>query len=115
MTEPDEALLWARDAVVRFWSKTDPEFCREVQAGFWDDSDRVKWRVQAYRAGAAASEARIKALEEALSDLLSLCENAAAGAFRNGVTDTSNTIDEGEVIAWRFMDNARALLKEADQ
>lgn len=67
------------------------------------------------QAGAAASEARIKALEEALSDLLSLCENAAAGAFRNGVTDTSNTIDEGEVIAWRFMDNARALLKEADQ
>jgi hypothetical protein len=58
---------------------------------------------------------RIKALEEALSDLLGLCENANAGAFRNGVTDHSNTVDEGEVIAWMIMDNARALLKEADR
>jgi hypothetical protein len=88
MTEPDNAQLWARLAAIH--PVLGP----------------------AYRAGAAASEARIKALKEALSDLLSLCENAAAGAFRNGVTDNSNTVDEGEVIAWRFMDNARALLKE---
>jgi len=68
------------------------------------------------RAGIAAYKTqRIKALEEALSDLLHLCENANVGAFRNGVTDHSNTMDEGEVIAWRFMDNARARLKEADQ
>ena len=54
-------------------------------------------------------------LRSALSDLYCLCENANEGAFRNGVTDYSNTMDEGEVLAWKHMDRARALLKEADQ
>ena len=63
MTKPDEALLWARDAAWRPWVE-DPEYCRQVQAGDWDNEPVVEWRAQAYRAGAAASEARIKALEE---------------------------------------------------
>jgi hypothetical protein len=58
---------------------------------------------------------RIKELEEGLSMLYDLCIYVKPSAFRNGVTDPTNTIDEGEVVAWRFMDNARALLKEPDQ
>ena len=50
-----------------------------------------------------------------MRDALDLCENANEGAFRNGVSDYSNTMDEGEVLAWKYMDHARALLKEADQ
>ena len=93
MTKPDEALLWARDAVVCPWAETDPEYCREVQAGWWDDEGNVEWRAEGYRAGAAASDARIKALEEALRDEINQCSN-----------------DE----CVRCIKN-RALLKEADQ
>jgi hypothetical protein len=79
----------------------------------------VAGMLEAYRRGVQAgledAEDECNRLKGALSDLLYLCENANAGAFRNGVTDNSNTMDEGEVIAWRFMDNARTLIKEADQ
>ena len=71
MTEPDEALLWARE--------------------------------------------RIKALEEGLSMLYDLFTHVKPSAFRNGVTDSTNTIDEGEVKAWLILDRAKALLKEPDE
>lgn len=106
MMNPDEALLWARDAVVRFWSKTDPDFCREVQAGFWDDSDRVKWRVQAYRAGAAASEARIKALEAEVRELKEALTATVMQATARQIPITNEI---------KFSAPIRAEMKEADQ
>jgi hypothetical protein len=113
MTEPDEALLWARERAAKWQDEggglAGPSYRKGNLDGLLGEE------LEGYRAGQAASAARIKALEGALSDLFHLCENANEGAFRNGVTDHSNTMDEGEVIAWRFMDNARALLKEADQ
>ena len=64
MTEPDEALLWARE----HWAN----ICHED--GFPDEAEAYRQGVKDeslatdalfYRAGAAASEARINALEEA--------------------------------------------------
>ena len=98
MTEPDEALLWARER----WAT----MCK--QAGFLgvaktyrrgDRDERLSDDANAYRAGAAASAERIKALEAALGHFLgSYCDTA--------FWDVEN---EPEVIA------ARALLKEPDQ
>ena len=95
MTEPDEALLWARE-------QSALPAVQTVTA-------------HAYRAGAAASAERIKALEEGLSMLCNLFTYVKPSAFRNGVTDPTNTIDEGEVQAGLILDRAKALLKEPDQ
>lgn len=48
MTEPDEALIWARS---------------QVPDGWYEAEEDLQWRADAYRAGQAASAARIKALE----------------------------------------------------
>ena len=79
MTKPDEALLWAREQSALPAVQTVTAY--------------------AYRAGAAASEARIKALEEALRPL------AHAALL------------QGEVLGLTTENvmTARALLKEADQ
>jgi hypothetical protein len=78
MTDPDEALWWARAQGYR-------ALALEI--------------AEAYRAGAAASEARIKALEEALQPL------------------AHATLRYPEVLGLTTEDvmTARALMKEADQ
>jgi hypothetical protein len=82
MTEPDEALIWARLAC--------------------GDNTREQRRLaDAYRAGQAASAERIKALEEVTQNLIAMFD-----------------CDDPEVSAraWdEALDEARALLKEADQ
>jgi hypothetical protein len=65
MTEPDEALLWARENRVTRLEPTP--YCNEVphiRLGVYDQ--QLLAEAHAYRAGAAASEARIEALKEAL-------------------------------------------------
>jgi hypothetical protein len=79
MTEPDEALLWARE-------QTEIVGLELVLAN-------------AYRAGAAASEARIKALEGFLRRLREW--------------DQMNPPMTGDHAAWAA--SIDALLKEADQ
>ena len=75
MGEPDEALLWARKSIVK------PSLHTAMAHG--------------YRAGAAASAARIKALEAVVRKLILLHDTP---------TRPGNTYEV-----------ARALLKEADQ
>lgn len=120
MTDADEALMWAKAptneqiialAVYRWRRAGGPpadysHFVIEVMRECW---------TEAYRAGAAASAERIKALEEGLSMLYDLFTHVKPSAFRNGVTDSTNTIDEGEVQAWLILDRAKALLKEPDE
>jgi hypothetical protein len=70
-----------------------------------------KWieRVVRERNEALAQNER---LAEALKGLLELCDHANAGAFKNGVTDATGSIDEGDYIAMQRMDAARAALKD---
>lgn len=49
----------------------------------------------------------------ALQDMLELCQHANGGAFSNGVTDATGSIDEGEVIAGKIEGRARAALAKA--
>ena len=67
MTEPDEALIWARKKAIE--GLRGSEFTRSADAkailgGGGDDWASVQIRTEAYRAGQAASAERIKALEE---------------------------------------------------
>ena len=78
MTQPDEALLWAREELATFWeglsSVRDADKAVHVANARSGASDndleeavmgRRHW-LEGHRAGAAASEARIRALKEAL-------------------------------------------------
>ena len=116
MTEPDEALLWAREQAKQLReAPNDPtrDLSAEIDVGMHDDE--LSDMAHGYRAGAAASAERIKALEEGLSMLYDLFTHVKPSAFRNGVTDSTNTIDEGEVQAGLILDRAKALLKEPDE
>ena len=66
MSEPDEALLWARERALKY---TNPALHNEIREGLLDHDFGITVLATGYRAGAAASEARIKALEEALRDI----------------------------------------------
>jgi predicted nuclease with TOPRIM domain len=91
MTEPDEALLWARE-------KTKARLSKPNSLDL-----RTRHLADAYRAGQAASAERIKALEE---------ENAAleemAGNLQVRISDMLEQLHErySEDFVW---------LKEADQ
>ena len=70
MTEPDEALMWAReqeklqlDLSDRFEKARLVEEA-QIDAGRYDAFDVIELRAEGYRAGQAASAERIKALEE---------------------------------------------------
>ena len=99
MTEPDEALLWARDDYAKQFRSRRSHVADSILSGFWDIEVEVRLPAHGYRAGAAVSAERIKELEAALGHFLgSYCDTA--------FWDVEN---EPEVIA------ARALLKESDQ
>lgn len=101
MTEPDEALLWARGAGM-------PIYQHHTLA-------------EAYRAGAAASAERIKELEAAIQQADKRLQDYADMA----VDQWNETVADGGITAWMVIrqelqtvvagDLARALLKEPDQ
>lgn len=63
MTEPDEALLWARENSAKQCDRDrEPRIAAAYRQGQYDD-DHLKADAQAYRAGQAASAERIKALD----------------------------------------------------
>jgi hypothetical protein len=113
MTEPDEALLWAREYwAARFEEDTHPKVASDYRSGRCDI--HIKSEVEAYRAGQAASAERIKALEEALRTGLT----AVAAAYLQGTNealynDRTDHKHDRIVVAWKA--EVRALLKEGDQ
>ena len=60
------------------------------------------------------SEALAKA-KEALQCMIELHQHANDGAFENGVTDPTGSIDEGNVRASRIYDYARAAVRAIDE
>ena len=116
MTKPDEALLWAREKLVKFWEQSGASrkdiamHVAMVRAGDYDRNlhDDVYLRrswLDGHRAGAAASEARIKALEEALWNALPHLEKC----FTHHAWHTERPFEP------HYITNIRALLKEGDQ
>lgn len=73
MTEPDAALLWAREDSARNVDALDlPEIALRVRAGEVDCDAHTQMKARCYRAGQQASEARVARLEAALQQI-SLC------------------------------------------
>lgn len=67
--------------------------------------------MEAYALSAIAMHrAEVERLREALETITSMCE--MHGEFSNGVTDSTGTIDEGNVRAGEIIGAARAALKE---
>jgi hypothetical protein len=56
--------------------------------------------------------AEVERLRAALENMVDLCMHATPDAFCNGNTDSTGTIDEGDMRAGRIIDEARAALKE---
>ena len=93
MTEPDEALLWARErAKRRFSSPVYINICAQIDAGDWDDD--LAYSAEAYRAGAAASDDRIKELEDGILDMVLYIEELAdIEDWNEVVADGGITVD----------------------
>jgi predicted amidohydrolase len=113
MSEPDEALMWARQ-----WRSDNlqalglPSLAQRVADGETDAT--LESFAQGYRAGQAASAERIKALEEAVRSGLS----AVSESYRQAVAEVQGYDRVAErhdqfVVAWKA--KARNLLKGADQ
>ncbi len=100
MTEPDEAVLWARERAHEY---ANPVYWDTIKNGHADHVWGIPEMAKGYRAGQAASAERIKALEEALRRLLAASEPVETYTHEVAVRL------EGAV------EHAEALLKEADQ
>ncbi|MCA2970986.1 MAG: hypothetical protein INH43_20915 [Acidobacteriaceae bacterium] len=112
MSEPDEAILWARERAARWQDEGGGLAGPSYRSGKLDDL--LGEEVEAYRAGQAASAERIKALEEVLREGLT----AVAAAYLQGTNeaihnDRTDHKHDRIVVAWKAA--VRALLKEADQ
>ena len=69
MTEPDEALLWAREDYAKQFRSRRSHVADSILSGFWDIEVEVSLPAHGYRAGAAASAERIKELEARVAEL----------------------------------------------
>jgi hypothetical protein len=52
-------------------------------------------------------------LVKALEAMIELCENASLDAFKNGVTDPTGSVDQGDVYAGEFIQQSREALAKA--
>jgi len=93
----------AADAIERLMRERDD--CRE-------DYLRESKIAAGYADALFRAERKVEKLREALQDLMD-CHHH--GDFRNGVTDASGTMDEGEHLAWLVYDRARAALAETEE
>ena len=130
MSEPDKAILWARERAARWQDESGGEAGPSYRSGKLDFL--LGEEVEGYRAGRAASAERIKALEEAGDLLAWLAKHPEIELSWGDVGDVSECLWRVHVRhggindrEWRLVDvghtpteaitNALALLKEADQ
>lgn len=121
MTEPDEALLWAREDYAEAFRRFKPHISEEILQGKWDGDGGVRLPAHGYRAGAAASAARIKELEGAVRSLIGIIK--VNGLLQDPIwihrgapkRQDGRPVFEQVAHARRAVNEARALLKETDQ
>ncbi len=83
MSEPDKAILWARERAARWQDESGGEAGPSYRSGKLDFL--LGEEVEGYRAGQAASAERIKALEGLLNHAEDLFDWAAQSDCENGV------------------------------
>lgn len=102
MTEPDEALLWARAEYATLLRPFDvgpqQDYISEaILNGLWDDDVAIRHSANGYRAGAAASAERIKELEARVAELEAALVKANEPLW---------FYSDEEGTAWRSMEEA---------
>ncbi len=119
MSEPDKAILWARERAARWQDESGGEAGPSYRSGKLDFL--LGEEVEGYRAGQAASAERIKALEEAIREAMRRLNEYADMT----VDEWDDSVADGGIMAWMVIRQElktvvvyrldRALLKEADQ
>jgi hypothetical protein len=95
--------LWAWDISSMLSALRDERNALRTKLAWWNEQSR-----EMLEAVEKAEDERDR-LRKALRDLLDLCSHAD---FKNGVTDATGTMDEGEHWAAVSIDRARAALGE---
>jgi hypothetical protein len=115
MSEPDEALIWAREDRAGK-AKRDFKHPLDVSSFLSGKRDYLLFRdAEAYRAGQAASAERIKALEGALKDSVTAMRITLDAVKRHNTESTTFLSGFPLHVMSRRIAEARNLLKEADQ
>jgi hypothetical protein len=119
VSEPDKAILWARERAARWQDESGGEAGPSYRSGKLDFL--LGEEVEGYRAGQAASAERIKALEEAIREAMRRLNEYADMT----VDEWDDSVADGGIMAWMVIRQElktvvvyrldRALLKEADQ
>jgi hypothetical protein len=122
MTEPDEALLWAREYAAALCGRfDDPKGAQLYRSGEYDDL--IDYTPEAFRAGQAAPTERIKALEE----LLNHAEDLFDWAAQSDCEDGAGSLNDAAAVTYlidapatkaailEIRELTRTLLKETDQ
>jgi hypothetical protein len=74
-TEPDEAMLWARERAMRdYQAMRDHDYAKWVGDGLKDNTPDVSRRAEAYRAGHAARDAEVAGLRARVAELEGVLE-----------------------------------------
>ena len=103
MSEPDKAILWARERAARWQDESGGEAGPSYRSGKLDFL--LGEEVEGYRAGQAASAERIKALKKLVQNLML---EVRARTMRSNTPLTTNIVE-------MTVPDRVALLKEADQ
>ena len=101
-----EARKWAKVAIF-----SDSEYVKAVD----QRADEIAAENATLTADLAAARETIEGIRGALQCMIELYQHANYGAFENGVTDPTGSIDEGNVIASRIYHKARAALAKANK
>jgi hypothetical protein len=110
MTEPDEALIWARDDLAGEFDVYKPYYAALIRRGREDAS--LSASAHAYRAGQAASAERIKALEEALRNSATAMQAHLEAVDKYNQENGTFLVGLGMRLMGVRIAEARALLKE---
>jgi len=120
VSEPDKAILWARERAARWQDESGGEAGPSYRSGKLDFL--LGEEVEGYRAGQAASAERIKALEGLLNHAEDLFDWAAQSDCENGVRSLNKAAaatyladaPATKAAILEIRELTRALLKEAD-
>jgi len=104
-----EGILEAADTITVLRKEVE-----RLRAFIDNDAD---WKFSAKRRLQILRELRAENVRqrEALADMIELCMHAKPDAFCNGVTDSTGTVDQGDFIAGRIIDAARAAREQGEE
>jgi len=104
----------AKDEAVKRADQAEARTARMLDV--LDQNERLDTSNYSLRSQLKEAEARAEDLRTALGELLALVDHELDLAkCRNGVTDSTGTVDQGETVAYKTIMNARTALEAAGE